>query len=87
MRLKAGDILTPKHQCSLWSDNMDDETDLLRPGDLLLVVSLSIHELGKWWQPRKIRLNHHLYRKVLTPRGVIGWVHQDNCDIFRLCIE
>ena len=83
MRLQLGEVLTPKWECTLWDDNIQNENELLKEGDFLLIIEDANHELGRWYQPRKIRLNHNRYRKVLTPRGKIGWVHVDNCVVIR----
>lgn len=80
MTPKRGDILTPKFSCSLWTADGTAEVDSLQPGDVLLVLSSLPPELGMWYQPRKVRINHHRYRQVVSPRETVGWVHIDNCS-------
>lgn len=72
-----GDFLIPIFDCGLWTDEMEDAA-VLRRGELLLVLSTT-HYYACSHNPPKVRLNHQLYRRVLTASGRVGWVHQDNC--------
>jgi len=69
---KTGQIIQPKFSCEAWDEDLDLPVDSLKKGECLLVISESNFRRPK-------RLNPLYYRKVLTPRGVVGWVHLDNC--------
>jgi hypothetical protein len=69
---KTGEMIVAAHSCVAWGEDLEDEVDSLRRGDLLLVIQMGSTRFKK-------RLNSVLYAKVVTPRGAVGWVHIDNC--------
>lgn len=72
-----GETITPKFSCNLWNEDLDDPIDEVYSGETLLVIASSHPKRPK-------RLNSNFYRFVLSPRGVAGWVHLDNCLILDL---
>ena len=72
---KVGEMITPSFTCDLWNEDLDDPVDEVYRGESLLVLALV--------NPRRPkRINPEFYRMVLSPRGVAGWIHLDNCDAF-----
>lgn len=72
---KIGEMIKPMFSCNLWDENLDEIVDEVYRGECLLVLATSNKKRPK-------RINPDFYRMVLSPRGVAGWIHLDNCDVF-----
>lgn len=70
-----GEMIRPKFSCNLWNEDLDEIVDEVYRGESLLVVA-------KNHPKRPKRINPELYRMVVSPRGAIGWIHLDNCEMF-----
>lgn len=73
MSPEVGDMLIVAFdRVNVWSDAGDDPLDTLGRGDLVVVVGVKNSKYPK-------RINPTHYRKIVSPRGVLGWIHLDNC--------
>lgn len=77
---------TVYHTVQVWRDpDLQDAVDVTTEmGTFLIVVDDKLPPncaAGSARISATDRLNLNLYVKVLTPRGTIGWVHTDNCQV------
>lgn len=73
----SGTMLTPLFtSIDIWGEGGFDSLDRMEPGEIAVII-----DDFKWDVNQSYRLNSELYVHVLSPRGVVGWVHIDNVKI------
>lgn len=72
-----GTMLTPLFESvDIWGEEGFNSLDKMKPGEIITIV-----DDVKWDEKQSYRLNSNLYVHVLSPRGVVGWVHIDNVKV------
>ena len=70
-----GTILTPLFESvDVWCEEGYDSLDKMKRGEIMVII-----DDEKWNE--KHRLNANLYVHILSPRGIVGWVHIDNVKV------
>lgn len=70
-------MLTPMFTgIDVWGEDGLDSVDQTNPGEILTIIDDST-----WDVNQSYRLNAKLYVHVLSPRGMVGWVHIDNVRV------
>ncbi len=75
-------ILFPKYSgVDIWDDTLFNSIAEVDTSDILFVVENSFSgKIEPSIEASYEKLNINCYVKVLLSRGMVGWVHRDNCN-------